>query len=489
MPALNDTIKYIILTALVAFPLFGHLDSLPIRLWDESRLAVNAYEMMKGDNIFVTHFMGDPEMWNTKPPLLIWLQALSMSLFGVDEISIRLPSVLAAAVLFAFLVVFSKRHLKNTWFAFIVILILTTANGYIDNHAVRTGDYDSLLVLFMTISGLLFYSYIVTKKTKYLYGFFISLGLAVLTKSIAGLLFLPGMLIFLLVEKQFISFITNKHTYFGLLAFLFMVLGFYLTREFFNPGYLEAVYNNELGGRYLESLEGHDHGFWYYFNLLKDTRFYHWLYLFPCGAAIGFFVKNEKINKLVSYSFILTLSYFLVISYSRTKLEWYDLPMYPFMAIIIGSFIFYIFDWLEKDEQSNRNLFHNTLPYIFLFLMFLNPYRDMANKIYMPEEKNYEEEMYRLTYFLKKATEGKYDLHGKYLAKEGYMPHNHFYMLMLQEQGISFSEKQLHEISPTDSIIAYQPNIKNEIEKNFNYTVTNEVGPIKTYVIHGKENQ
>ena len=41
-------------------PIFGDLDTLPIRISDESRLAINAYEMLQNKNYLVTHFEGKP---------------------------------------------------------------------------------------------------------------------------------------------------------------------------------------------------------------------------------------------------------------------------------------------------------------------------------------------------------------------------------------------------------------------------------------------
>jgi 4-amino-4-deoxy-L-arabinose transferase-like glycosyltransferase len=35
-----------------------------------------------------------PDLGNTKPPLLNWLQALSMAVFGLSELAVRLPSLL-----------------------------------------------------------------------------------------------------------------------------------------------------------------------------------------------------------------------------------------------------------------------------------------------------------------------------------------------------------------------------------------------------------
>ncbi|HQA87386.1 MAG TPA: 4-amino-4-deoxy-L-arabinose transferase, partial [Bacteroidales bacterium] len=77
---------------LILFPLFGKLDKIPVQLWDESRLAINALEMFENGNLLVTYYKGEPDFWNTKPPLMIWFQSLNFHLFGVNEFSLRLPS-------------------------------------------------------------------------------------------------------------------------------------------------------------------------------------------------------------------------------------------------------------------------------------------------------------------------------------------------------------------------------------------------------------
>ena len=80
---LKNSIKYIIVVALMYIPLFGYLDTLPLRIWDESRLAVNSYEMLNNGNFIVTGFEGKPDMWNTKPPFLIWIQVLFIKIRGL----------------------------------------------------------------------------------------------------------------------------------------------------------------------------------------------------------------------------------------------------------------------------------------------------------------------------------------------------------------------------------------------------------------------
>ena len=182
---LMHSAKFILLLLVLYFPLFGHLDTLPIRLFDESRLAVNAYEMHRGGSWIVTRFEGEPDMWNTKPPLMIWLQVLFMKFIGVNELAIRLPAALAAFLICIFFLSFTARRFKDPWLGIISCIVLTSTVGYIHVHATRTGDYDSLLTLFTTLYPLLFFSFIETRETKYLYYTFICLTLSVLTKVIS----------------------------------------------------------------------------------------------------------------------------------------------------------------------------------------------------------------------------------------------------------------------------------------------------------------
>jgi len=58
-------------------------------------------------------------MWNTKPPLMIWCQVISMKLLGINEWAIRLPSALAALFTCAIIMLIAVRYVKNFWFGFI----------------------------------------------------------------------------------------------------------------------------------------------------------------------------------------------------------------------------------------------------------------------------------------------------------------------------------------------------------------------------------
>ena len=90
-----DILLLISLLIFSYFPLFLNLDVLPIVLWDESRLALSALEMNENNDYLIAHFQNMPDMWNTKPPLMIWIQVMMLKIFGTNELAIRLSSAIA----------------------------------------------------------------------------------------------------------------------------------------------------------------------------------------------------------------------------------------------------------------------------------------------------------------------------------------------------------------------------------------------------------
>lgn len=468
-------------------PVFGHLDTFPIRIWDESRLALNAYEMHKNGNFIVTYFEGYPDMWNTKPPFLIWLQVFFMKTIGVNELAVRLPSAFAALFTCITLLVFSLKFLKSFWYGFIVVFVLITSQGYIDVHSTRTGDYDSLLTFFTTASGLFFFTYCEKQKLHYLYLFFLFIGLAILTKSVVALFFVPAIVTYSIIQGQLIPLLKNKHFYIGLLSVLAIVIAYYLLREVKNEGYIAAVQQNELGGRFLNVNEDYKRNTWFYYNNLIDYRLPFWYLLIPCGLLMGFVIKNKRINRLTLFSFLMLITFFIVISASQTKLEWYDVPLYPFLAIVIAVFIYYIFNFLENSKWASQSLMINVLPFIFLFLIGINPYGMMIDKTYKPKENKIDEKFYEIGYYLKDALRGKYNIDGHFLLYDGYYAQNLFYLNILNDKGIAVSMKDWTQLESQDRVIASQKMVKLYVEEHYDHEIIFVKGNVITYKINERK--
>ena len=485
----KDVIKVVITLLLLCIPIFAHLDSFPIRAWDEGRYAVNAMEMYYDGDYIVPHFNGRPEMWNTKPPIMLWMQVFFMKILGPTELAVRLPSAFAALFTCLLLLAIISRYFKDYMFGFLTVIVLITSGGFVYFHTSRTGDFDSLLTFFTTLYCLLFYTYMETKKTKYLYGFFVSLALAMLTKSVTGTLFLPGIFIYVVWQKQLVRLIKNKHTYIGIGIVLVMVLSYYFIREAQNPGYIQAVKDNELGGRFLKTLEGNQGSYLFYINHLYTKFFKHWLVFLPIGLIIGLFNNNSRIQKFTKYIGILTLSFLLVITYSKTKLHWYTLPILPFMAIMVAIFLNFIFTSLKHINYANlyagNNLIKKSAPVLFIFLILLTPYTTLLKKVYSPTLPDHNRWVYMLGTFLREATKGKRDLDGYYVLYDGFRQHNTFYVEILQKQGVNIDFKNWEELDVGDTVIAHQSLVKNYVTLNYDYEILEKYENLLTYRING----
>ncbi len=51
---------------------------------------MNTFYMLNDNDWIVTKYINfEPDMWNTKPPVMIWLQVASINLFGFNEFEER----------------------------------------------------------------------------------------------------------------------------------------------------------------------------------------------------------------------------------------------------------------------------------------------------------------------------------------------------------------------------------------------------------------
>ncbi len=323
--------------ALAALFLGADVARHPIVLWDESRLAVNALEMSRSGLSLVTTYGFSPDLWNTKPPLLIWLEAGSLRLFGPSEWALRMPSLLAAIATVALVMRFSWRLGRSRFVTVAAPFMLLLSPGFFGLHAAQSGDYEMLLCLFTTAYLLLLFELLHTRRPDL--GRVLLCGLliagACLTKGVAGLVPGVGVLAYVLVSRRWPRLF--KTPWYGLAALVVVVLvgGFYALRERAAPGYLSAVMNNELGGRYLRGMSGHVQPPYYYVEYVFT--------LFACGPLLLLlFVapflrwKPTKSAAFLTYANFVTVGLLVVYSLSRTKIFWYLVPVYPVVSIAVA---------------------------------------------------------------------------------------------------------------------------------------------------------
>ena len=319
---------------LSALFLFAYLGSYPIALWDESRLAVNAMEMYLTGPGLVTTYNFAPDLWNTKPPLMIWLMTTSMKLFGPSEWALRLPSALAALATVAVVMLFSWRLTRSAGAAVLACVLLLASRGFYGRHGAATGDYDALLTFFTT-SYLYLLFYALHRRAPAPRRVIAAGGLiaaATLTKGVAGLIAGVGVVAYLLVMRRWKRPFLSPWYLAGAGLVLFAAASFYALREIAEPGYLRMVAQNDLTGRYLNTLGSHRHPFWHYLRLLVAVPTFSagpLLVLLPLGLVAG----RGRVRLGIVFASCIAGAVVLVFSLSATKLPWYVLPAYPFLAI------------------------------------------------------------------------------------------------------------------------------------------------------------
>jgi 4-amino-4-deoxy-L-arabinose transferase-like glycosyltransferase len=382
----------IILFALSYFSIFNNLGKFQIRMWDEATYANNSIDMLLSNkSIFVVEHQGKPDLYNTKPPFVIWLQALSMKALGINEFAIRLPSAIFGLLTVLLVYFFCALVLGSKIIGFLSSAVLLTVKGYVGNHVVRTGDLDAVLVFWLTLGLFAFIDLVIKKPRNSFYHFLIltiSFTCGFLTKGIAGFFFIHCMVMILFLFNNH-KILKEKSLYIAGFITVFFCSSYYFIREFLTPGYINLVLGSEILRYNHEVMSWHVHPFDFYYQNLKTNRFNPFFYILPITLLNPFILKSHKLQTSI-YLTIAAVGYFLLISYPAVKLEWYDAPLFPVLSVLIGvSFVetgIFIFNKLN----IGWNLF---LIEIFLagvaVLFLFKPYKDIIANTKYPEEQIY----------------------------------------------------------------------------------------------------
>jgi 4-amino-4-deoxy-L-arabinose transferase-like glycosyltransferase len=192
---------YWLIAALGANLFLPLLGSVHLFDWDEINFAESAREMLiTGDYGRVT--INFQPFWE-KPPLFIWLQAISMSVFGVNEYAARLPNALCGIATLMVLFHYGRMY-RNAAFGW--FWVLAYVGTWLPHAYFKSGIIDPVFNLFM-LSGVVHLALWAAAQGQRQYrhaafaGLFI--GLAVLTKGPVGLL-LPGLtaIIYMIVKRK-----------------------------------------------------------------------------------------------------------------------------------------------------------------------------------------------------------------------------------------------------------------------------------------------
>jgi 4-amino-4-deoxy-L-arabinose transferase-like glycosyltransferase len=232
--------------------------------WDEINFAESAREMIHSGDYLRVQINYEP-FWE-KPPLFIWMQVLSMKVFGINEFAARFPNAVFGVIYLITIYLIGRKHFSGK---FGLIWALLYCGSLLPNAYFKSGIIDPSFNFFIFMS-IYFMIRVISGENEINRGSLALLsglfsGLSVITKGPVGFLLLGLTLFAYLIIKRFKPFPKLKYILLfssGLLGAILIWLtiefsqnGFEIIREFI--AYQAELFNSNVAG--------HQQPFYYHF--------------------------------------------------------------------------------------------------------------------------------------------------------------------------------------------------------------------------------
>jgi len=325
--------------------------------WDESIYALISENILhlKGDAfalVWRENALRDGNgYWFEKPPLYMWLTAFTYFIFGITEFSARFVSALAGIGGVLAIYFFGKKMFSEKVGIISAIVLATTTHWVFQS---RNGTLDILTAVWILLAMYSFWKSQETQKGWKWVGVF--LGLTAMTKGAVVAIPIAVIAFFIVVDSLILKSKSYKIKYFLIIIlwFLIIALPWHVIEIIrFGRGFIDSYFLYHILER-SKGIEGHNNDFWWYLIVLK-VWFRQWaVVLVPSTLYALYLVLSKKVTleqkRPLIFLFLWSLITFLVLSISKSKIQWYLIPIYPSLALIIGWFISSIF-------KFNRRLF------------------------------------------------------------------------------------------------------------------------------------
>lgn len=288
-------------------------------------------------------------IWLHKQPLFLWQMALSMKLFGANEVALRLPSAIMCALLVPMAYRMGKCLVNDRvgyitallFFSSFYLIELVSGRGMLEHN-------DVAFLFYVTASFWAWIEFIRSKKKYWIIAIGVAVGAAILCKWLVGLsVFMGwGMYILLKESKQFSAYL---YLFSALVIALIIALPWqFLTFAWYpQEAAHEMAYNSK---HFFEVIEGHDGEFLYHIYRMKEMFINHALYLVIPGF---FFLYRKMENKALFFGLLtICLGVELFFAFAQTKMPSFTLILaFPFF-VAIASFFNGVLDVVERKVNS-----------------------------------------------------------------------------------------------------------------------------------------
>jgi 4-amino-4-deoxy-L-arabinose transferase-like glycosyltransferase len=317
-------------------------------------------------------------IWLHKQPLPLLSMAISMWALGVNEIAVRLPSILITTIGIGLTYRISDFFFNNkiaylsAFFYSINGLIIEMVGGH-----VATDHIDIFFLFFIELA--IYFSVLFVQKRKTIYNVLVGvcIGAAILCKWLPALIVLPIWGLLVIDSKQYN--IKNSLVQFALLCtvtiIVFLPWQLYIYKTFPLEARWEAAFNYK---HITEVLQNQGGPIDYYITIIRIN--YGELIYFP---IIWFLLQTFKKN--INFKYLAICCWFIVpmvfFSFVKTKMQPYILFVSPALFMVTAAFFFTMLDY-------KKNIKHKWLLNIILILFIFLPFRYLIERIKPFEQRN-----------------------------------------------------------------------------------------------------
>jgi 4-amino-4-deoxy-L-arabinose transferase-like glycosyltransferase len=311
----------------------------------------------------------DGVLYLEKSPLIYWVIASTYKIFGVHDWSARIPVALAAIGLAWLIAAFGKWAFGKPAGLYAGLVMATCVGLWLFTRILIP---DVMLTLTIALAMWAFLRALDEEEKHpraWAYVFAASLGVGFLLKSLVAVVFpIAAALLFLLFTRQLFSWQTWKrlHPFAGTAIALLIAVPWIVLATLRNPPYFAWT---------LQSQAGHYHGFlWFYFINEQLLRFlnmryprdyntvprawfwlFHLIWLFPWSVYLPAIAKlSFKPIDRAGRTRLLALcwtGFILVFFTFSTTQEYYSMPCYPALALLIGSAMAAETPWIRRGSR------------------------------------------------------------------------------------------------------------------------------------------
>ena len=375
---MNKNTFWLLLSALLGVQLVG-VFCIPLMDIDAAQYASISREMLERNSFLQIYDLGKDYL--DKPPMLFWLSALSMKIFGIYDWAYRLPSFIFLMLALFATFKFAKLKYNQTVAALAVLILASCQAFFLIAHDVRT---DTMLMGWVALSIWLIAKWASSNNLKDFVWAMVAIAGGMMTKG-------PIALVVPVLAFAPQWFFEKKWTYFFkpiyllgvlIIGILLIPMSWGLYQQFdLHPGKLinnipiqsglRFYYWTQSFGRYTG--ENYYHEMSYPTFLLENMlwSFLPWIFIF-IWAFIAKIIKmvkeglfNVQTERISFFGFLFT---YLVLSRSQAQLPHYIFVVFPLAAVLTAAHFSALLEQADRLNKWEKWFF---CFHLFIFLILL----------------------------------------------------------------------------------------------------------------------